>query len=270
MPAQVAIHQSANGKRQEDRFTRKKVFDYHYVGVFDGHGGDFSARWCSENLHKYIEAVVEDGVWPENCLHTAFRNANRAIMLNNASTGTTASLFLWREQTREFVVANVGDSTIVSCVDGVAATMSYDHQFKDKLESLRLANNKLCPLSEEGRIMGPYGGLAVSRTLGDLEYKPFSAPIPFVNYGHLAYGLEFVIIASDGVWDVVSPQEAVDQIRNLATASEMASELVELAIKLQSRDNITCGVILFRPPHEEAGNVTYQSIMSSAHNETIY
>ncbi|PRT52546.1 Protein phosphatase 2C 1 [Wickerhamiella sorbophila] len=269
MPAQVAIHQSANGKEQEDRFARKRVHDYQYVGVFDGHGGDYSARWCRDNLHKYIEAAVEDCGWPENCLHMAFSNANRAILLSNASTGTTASVFLWRETSREFVAANVGDSTIVLCQNGVAKVISYDHNCREMLEHNRLAS-ETCLMSEDGRIIGPYGGLAVTRTLGDLAYKPYACAIPFVNYGYINNEDEFVIIASDGLWDVMTPQDAVAKARNLGTASEMASELVEYAIKKSSRDNITCGVVLFRPPREDESNVTYQSIMSSAHNETIY
>jgi serine/threonine protein phosphatase PrpC len=60
---------------------------------------------------------------------------------------------------------------------------------------------------------------------------------------------EFLIMASDGLWDVISPEDAVKRVRmalNLGKLPKAASEeLCALALKLGSGDNITVIIVQF-------------------------
>ena len=74
-------------------------------------------------------------------------------------------------------------------------------------------------------------------------------PMPECRSITLHPGHEFLIIASDGLWDVISSKEAVNRARAAIalghTASEAAEELCDLAIKLGSSDNVTTIIVQF-------------------------
>lgn len=74
-------------------------------------------------------------------------------------------------------------------------------------------------------------------------------PNPECRSISLRPGHEFLIIASDGLWDVISSTEAVTRARTALalgrTASEAAEELCDLAIKLGSSDNVTTIIVQF-------------------------
>ena len=137
-------------------------------------------------------------------------------------------------------MANVGDSTVIACINGKAEVLSKDHKASDPEEVQRIERQGGAVLS--GRINGY---LAVGRALGDYNFRPFVSEIPFIRFGKLPVETKFVIIASDGLWDVVSHQEAVDAVIELESPSIMAHKLGALALRKRTRDNVTCGVILF-------------------------
>ena len=119
------------------------------------------------------------------------------------------------------------------------------------------------------------GELAVSRSIGDPDYKRFVPhekvdalfnwpddhnqsfaadlviPDPEIVTHELSKNDEFFVIASDGLWDVVSPEDAADKIRVAFKAGrspmDAAEDLSDLAIKLGSSDNVT--VIIVRLGH---------------------
>lgn len=74
-------------------------------------------------------------------------------------------------------------------------------------------------------------------------------PLPECRSISLLPGHEFLIIASDGLWDVVSSAEAVTRAKGALAAgknaSEAAEELCDLALKLGSSDNVTAVIVQF-------------------------
>lgn len=66
-------------------------------------------------------------------------------------------------------------------------------------------------------------------------------------------GLEYIIAATDGLWDVISPQEAIEYCEETTKdPTLMAKRLVFAARMAESGDNITVVVALLRnlPSHE--------------------
>ncbi len=51
--------------------------------------------------------------------------------------------------------------------------------------------------------------LAVSRAIGDASMSPFVSAEPFINSVELNNDAQFLILACDGVWDVLSDEDVL-------------------------------------------------------------
>jgi protein phosphatase 1L len=89
------------------------------------------------------------------------------------------------------------------------------------------------------------GVLAVSRAFGDKLLKQYVVVDPEIREEVIDHSLEFLILASDGLWDVVTNEEAVDMTRSIHDPEEAAKKLLQEAYKRESSDNITCVVVRF-------------------------
>ncbi|KAL5974080.1 putative protein phosphatase 2C 59 [Asimina triloba] len=89
------------------------------------------------------------------------------------------------------------------------------------------------------------GVLAVSRAFGDRLLKQFVVADPEINEEVVDSSLEFLILASDGLWDVVTNEEAVSMIKSIEDPELAARRLMQEAIQRGSADNITCVVVRF-------------------------
>lgn len=92
----------------------------------------------------------------------------------------------------------------------------------------------------DGRVAG---GLAITRAIGDHAYKTFGVTCsPYVVRHVLRPFDKYLIIASDGVWDTVGDQQAVEFLKD-GTTKQMAQKIVKFALEKGSNDNISCMVI---------------------------
>ncbi|KAG6837720.1 hypothetical protein H0H93_003522 [Arthromyces matolae] len=145
---------------------------------------------------------------------------------------------------RVLYAANVGDSRIVLCRGGVAERLTYDHKVSDKPEFNRVRGLK--GVFWRGRILGQ---LNVTRSLGDHEsqqgysIKKFVIGTPYMRRIVLDDTDEFCIIACDGLWDVIEDQDAVDCIRDVKDPNVASKMLLDLAMKNETRDNVTVMVV---------------------------
>lgn len=127
----------------------------------------------------------------------------------------------------QVICANAGDSRAVLAKKGVAVEMSHDHKPDNPDEKERII--KAGGFVEENRVKGM---LNLSRALGDLEYKldPELQPeeqmitcVPDVLVEKIDKNTEFLIIACDGIWDCLTNQEAVDFVKEHASAYKKKS-----------------------------------------------
>lgn len=177
--------------------------------------------------------------------------------------GTTATTTLISGDV--LIVANVGDS---GAVLGFKSRNSYEgqwvttrHWVMDESERKRVVDRwgKETTIGEDGYLgikRGPWAGfeLAVSRSLGHKLMSNYGVvPTPTVRKMSLRSSDTVLIVASDGVWDVMDPTEAVRHVMaNLdagMTATQAADELVRDSISLAldldgDADNTTAAVIL--------------------------
>lgn len=221
--------------------------DDGFVAVYDGHAGIQASDYCQKNLHKVLLEKVrnEPDRLVTDLMDETFVEVNSKIAkaTHNDICGCTAAVAFFRYEKnrtrRVLYTANAGDARIVLCRDGKAIRLSYDHKGSDANESRRVT--QLGGLMVQNRINGV---LAVTRALGDTYLKELVSAHPFTTETRIWNGHdEFFIIACDGLWDVVSDQEAVDFVRNFVSPREAAVRLVEFALKRLSTDNITCIVV---------------------------
>uniref|UniRef100_A0A7S0T394 protein-serine/threonine phosphatase n=1 Tax=Mantoniella antarctica TaxID=81844 RepID=A0A7S0T394_9CHLO len=145
------------------------------------------------------------------------------------------------------VVANAGDSRAVLCRRGTAVEMSRDHKPTDEDERARI--QKAGGFVQEGRVNG---SLALSRAIGDLEYKqsktlPADEQIvtayPEIKKEIIAPGDEFMVIACDGIWDVLTSQQCVDFVRKRLKHDVPLSKICEeLADECMAPDTKGSGI----------------------------
>ncbi|KAJ9557177.1 hypothetical protein OSB04_011791 [Centaurea solstitialis] len=244
--------------------------DMMFCGVFDGHGpwGHYVAkRVCdsmpSSLLCNWQEMLVEGSFDPDVDLQSdktldrfhlwqhSFEKAcadvdqdlEQCRKFDSVHSGTTALAAV--RQGDHLVIGNVGDSRAVLATttdDGYLVPVQLTVDFKPNLphEAERIAecNGRVFSLEDEPgvhRMWLPYEdspGLAMSRAFGDYCIKNFGLiSHPEVVQRHITTKDQFMVLASDGVWDVVSNEEAVEIVSSTANKAKSAKRLVDHAIR---------------------------------------
>ncbi|KAL5714606.1 protein-serine/threonine phosphatase [Ranunculus cassubicifolius] len=244
-------YSSLKGKRSsmEDYYeTRISEVDGQMVaffGVFDGHGGSRAAEYLKNNLFKNVSMHPDFIKDTKSAIVEAFKqtdidylNEEKGQQKEAGSTASTAVLLGDR-----LLVANVGDSRVVACRSGSAVPLSNDHKPDriDERERIEQAGGFVI-WAGTWRVGGI---LAVSRAFGDKLLKPFVVADPEIQEEEID-GVEFLIIASDGLWNVVSNKEAVEMVQDISDAEAASKKLVQEAYARGSSDNITCVVVRFQ------------------------
>lgn len=165
-------------------------------------------------------------------------------MMQGASGGACATTALVTGG--HLYVAHLGDCRAVLSRDGgVAAALTADHTCASEDERARVERSGGYVSRSGSGVWRVQGSLAVSRAFGDAGLKRWVVAEPAVTRVPLLNaGCEFLVIASDGLWDKVGNQEAVDVVkRNGMNRVASCGELVELARRRGSRDDVTVMVI---------------------------
>lgn len=235
--------------RGEDKAAFQIILDgVFYAGVFDGHNGPGAAVWCADNMARLIEKYYQSGLSTISALKHSFIEADRCIA---DASGTTASVILIKN--RYITIAHVGDSRVVLCHGGNAVTITEDHHLDKATESGRIKRAEQS-LKKQLIFGNRVDGLMLTRSIGDHSLAEAIIPHPVVNEFLQGQKDEFLIMASDGFWDVCDGQTAIRVIRqqNLVEAEEIADALVYYASRqYQSKelraDDITCCVVVLEP-----------------------
>ncbi|KAL5699662.1 protein-serine/threonine phosphatase [Ranunculus cassubicifolius] len=214
-------------------------------GVFDGHGGARAAEYVKQNLFsnlikhpKFITDTKSAIADAYNHTDSEFLKAENSQNRDAGSTASTAILVGDR-----LLVANVGDSRAVICRGGNAIAVSRDHKPDQTDERQRIEDAGGFVMWAGTWRVG--GVLAVSRAFGDRLLKQYVVADPEIQEEVIDSSLEFLILASDGLWDVVTNEEAVSMIKLMDDPEEAAKRLMQEAYQRGSADNITCVVVRF-------------------------
>ncbi|CAK0843869.1 unnamed protein product [Prorocentrum cordatum] len=246
-----------------DRFGGRQTSAF--FAVYDGHGGRQVVDFVTHELHESVlRELRRCGSAPDAMLQAFQSTDDEMVRRNIMTSGCTACCCLLQEERHARVIytAHLGDSRAVMARGGSATrlTSMTDHKATDPLEAKRV-------IEAGGQIVNDRvnGMLAMTRALGDHILKTPVLPndvvsnVPDITSTDLSGQDSFVILACDGLWDVISDQDAVALVceslqelrpllRRLEAEGRCAAEilarmLVEEALVRGSSDNVSCVVI---------------------------
>jgi len=272
-----------NGQQQQ-----QMIGDKQYIGVYDGHNGDWAASYAKEKMHTHLEkcAFIANGISPDasqqeleqfelgvkNSLIRSFIDLDEEILDGtkalNRRDGSTASVVL--RVANHLFVAHAGDTRIVmgkramGLHDVRAKALTEDHKPSLPRERKRVYDEggrvEFCGcwrVIAENRGRNVRAALAVSRAIGDIDFKrPENKGVtatPDVARITLDNEVENVIVATDGLWDVIGDQDAVRLCQSVLrgrfsedACREAAEALTQEALERGSSDNVTVVVACFQ------------------------
>jgi serine/threonine protein phosphatase PrpC len=247
-------------EKNEDEIDIINNNDINFYGIYDGHGGIEISRYLKENLSKFFIDT--------NCMNSKFLNKQHIFdiyeciqkkliefEIPSKKAGSTALVTLIIHN--KIKIINLGDCRAVICNNNnIAIPLTKDHKpssYDEKKRILEMGGKiKYCN-NDDPRI----NGMAVSRSFGDLDAKPYISHIPDI-YDYKIHNDKFIILGCDGVWDVLSNQDAVDYVLNLLddikidknhnnkNKKNIANLLGNHAISMGSQDNISIIIIFIK------------------------
>jgi len=214
-----------------------------YYAVFDGHGGTRVAQFCAKNLHKKVRYALAIGQDPKESLKHAFKETDEQLK-EEKSCGSTALVSFITDN--KLFVANVGDSRAVLGSRGEKAErLSVDH--KPSLHSERTRISKSGgSVQMVGGVWRVNGVLAVSRAFGDFFLKPHVSSKPYISETELTDEHLFLVLACDGVWDVLTDEQVVKLVCTIDSPDRAAEVIRRTAFTRGSDDNISVIVVYLK------------------------
>lgn len=233
----------------EDRTDYQLGTEMEYYALFDGHGGNMISEFLKNNMGQYFNKckLKDCGAKYIKKIFDLVQEKLTHYITGSKNTGSTAIIcLLYNINNKKYLtVANLGDCRAVICNKYfIGIPLTKDHKPKSYEEYARITN--LGGVIEQEENDDPrISGMAVSRAFGDLDAKPYVAHEPEI-FDYSIKKDRFIIMASDGLWDVLSNQEAVDFVLSelaLKTKLSIAKKLAKLAFDKGSQDNISVIII---------------------------
>lgn len=178
-------------------------------------------------------------------IRAAYLTTDREFLTQGVRGGACAATALVKDG--ELFVANVGDCrAVLGSHSGIATALTSDHTAAREDERRRIESSGGYVSCGSSGVWRVQDCLAVSRAFGDASMKAWVTCEPEVSRRRLTPDCRFLVVASDGLWNKVSCQEAVDVVvsappggAGASSSVESCKDLVALARKRGSRDDIT-------------------------------
>lgn len=275
-------------KSNQDRCT---AFSYlegdpelAFFAVYDGHGGTGVANYLKDHLHEFILAQPEyrEGDIPEAILKSFLAVDAELKSYGNATelTGSTATCVLIKHG--DLMVANLGDGRAVASVHNMAKALTQDHNTSNPRERERVtAMGGIIKDNRVGGVLIPtrsFGDFLLKSEMDKPPWKQVISPVPQIELFKLDTSWDFLVVASDGVWDAVTNTEALNFIRSKIehksrdklVLSTICEELLDTCCKKtvekfgkNSCDNMTVILIWFdHGDRSETGSSVVSSVIS--------
>ncbi|CAN6887142.1 unnamed protein product [Brassica oleracea] len=221
----------------------------HELGLFaiyDGHMGPTVPAYLQKHLFSNILKEGEFWVDPRRSILKAYEKTDQAILSNSSdlgrggSTAVTAILI----NGRRLWIANVGDSRALLSQGGRTMQMSTDHEPRAERSSIEDRGGFVSNLP--GDVPRVNGQLAVSRAFGDKGLKTHLSSEPDIRDAYVDNQTDVLVLASDGIWKVMSNEEAMEIAGRVKDPQKAAKELTAEALRRESKDDISCVVVRFR------------------------
>lgn len=251
------------GPREEmqDKFLVDKLtfvsqgvnYSVPIYAVFDGHGGLESVSYVFSNLSQVLKNTLEkntqSGISDEgiySALMECFQILDEGcIDFKNGTTATVALIF------KNVWIANSGDSKAVLSRDQMGVQLTHDAKINDP-RFIKKVERRGGTITELDFVLRVENAVNIACSLGDRyvignEGDCCVSAKPQITYYPIEKGLNRLLLATDGLFDVISTDEAISSIQKLTTlgmtSSEIAKTFVYSAYKNGSKDNIVVIIV---------------------------
>ena len=255
-----ALAKNDRQKMEDAVAVNEDVAGYRLFAVFDGHGGDEATKLAQQLLPEQLHQHLQQAGCKKQAGSDAFTSVDDrlcAILLekekkpiSDTSSGTVVCAALVKD--KEILVMNAGDCRLVASEGGTAEAKTTDHS-PEKNEQERKRLEKLGVAVDGGYVDGQ---IQVSRALGNISHTGKKVPgivcTPDVSVVSIQDTTEFVLLATDGVWDAIREQLAVTTARKILRETRSpeaaAKAVLEAAGKASKADNSAVIVVSFNIP----------------------
>lgn len=213
-------------------------------GLFDGHGGGEVSKFLQQYLASYMKKMM-----PFNDYFEGFVNLFKVVddkvkALNCPDAGSTATLVYIEKQNDKKVLycVNVGDSRCIIINKKGIMRLSEDDRVSVPKEKERI-------IKEGGVIINNriYGSLMLSRCFGDWGIKQYGVSCePHIAKIEINDNDLFLVIASDGVWDVMKDEDFQVLMKENINPLDICKDIIIESLRKGSADNISCFVVKFK------------------------
>jgi len=243
-----------------------------FFAVFDGHGGAEAATYCQKHLPTTVVAQELWATSKSKALIEGFKATDKKFLKKLEDSGCTANVVVITDGGKKIIVANAGDSRCILSSGGKAVALSEDHKPGNPVEIKRIKAAEHTVETENVLVEGKRiqihridGQIAVSRSIGDGDFKDNDelppekqaiSCVPDIVEREVKPNDQFLVLACDGLWDVMENQEVVDFVSkrisktsnlNDGSLSQIAEDLMKFAITdKKSSDNVS-GIIVQLP-----------------------
>ncbi|KAK1150807.1 protein phosphatase 1B-like [Acipenser oxyrinchus oxyrinchus] len=237
-----------------------ELSDWCFFAVYDGHAGSKVAQYCSHHLLEHILKLEEEARGDPETVKESIREGFLTIdsymhrltrYRGWDNSGSTAVAVMLSPGHIYFI--NCGDSRAILCRNGEVCFYTEDHKPFNPRERERIQN-----AGGTVTLQRVNGSLAVSRALGDFDFKEVEwrppteqlvSPEPEVYEVARSPGDEFLVLACDGVWDIISNEGlcafVTNRLQVCSDLKEVCSQIIDTCLYKGSQDNMSITLICF-------------------------
>jgi len=234
-----------------------KLKNLNYFAVFDGHGGKEVSTYIKSNLSKYFLNNKVSYPISKRYVTNVYDYVQKSLHKYDFAYGagcTGLVVIHFKNNGENYLnIFNNGDSRCILCRDNFGMPLTKDHKpnWPEERARIEQLGGVITFDGYDFRIKD----LSVSRAFGDIDASPFVTHQPDVYRYKLDKNDKFIIMACDGLWDVLNNHDVTNFVlsncydivtkQRINKNVNIAKKLAEYAIKKGSTDNITCIVIFF-------------------------
>ncbi|KAL8142424.1 hypothetical protein V2J09_015456 [Rumex salicifolius] len=205
-----------------------------FFGVYDGHGGRKAAEFVSENLHTNMLdrlVICTKKETKIEAVKAGYLKTDKDFLELDVGSGACCVTAVIEEN--EMIISNLGDCRAVLCRGRLAEALTKDHTAEQIDERKRIEDKGGYVEVHRGgwRV---HGLLSVSRSIGDAHLKSWVVAEPDTLVLNLDSDMDFIVLASDGLWGKVGNQEAVDVVLRSGSTGKKSLGLAEELCKENS------------------------------------
>lgn len=241
MEAAIISEKGRRSKMEDSSFLDLNFAKKGWVfgGIYDGHGGKFTAKYAGEKLdQKFLEKLLF-GLSAREAFIETYQEISEE--LKNQKSGSTAVNFLIKNG--EIFTANIGDSRIIVIGEEGFTQLTVDHRVSNPEERERVKK-------VGGRIFSSYlikgfKGVMNTRAFGDQQFRSVGViSVPFLNQYRISREDIILLAACDGLFDFMSNEEVASLVREFPEPNQLVEALKkEVLINRRGTDNLTIVVV---------------------------